>query len=142
MKIRELMTDPVVTISQNEAVTTAARLLKRHNVGALPVCDDSGRLRGIVTDRDIVLRCIAAGEDPRETRISEIMSRGVVTAGAEESVDRAAQLMSEDQIRRLPIMENGKVIGMVALGDMARSSACGMEASQALADISSNIRRK
>ena len=58
MKIRELMTDQVVTVSQNEAVTTAARLLKRHNVGALPVCDDNGRLRGIVTDRDIVLRCI------------------------------------------------------------------------------------
>lgn len=142
MKIRELMTDQVVTVSQNEAVTTAARLLKRHNVGALPVCDDSGKLRGIVTDRDIVLRCIAAGEDPRETRVSEIMSRGVVTATAEDSVDRAAQLMSEDQIRRLPIMENGRVVGMVALGDMARSSTCGMEASQALSDISSNIRRK
>ena len=142
MKISELMTDQVVTVSQDEAVTTAARLLKRHNVGALPVCDGNGKLRGIVTDRDIVLRCIAAGEDPRETRISEIMSRGVVTAEADEPIDKAARLMSEDQIRRLPIMDNGNVVGMVTLGDMARSGACGMEAANALSDISSNIRRK
>ncbi|MGI6013559.1 MAG: CBS domain-containing protein [Oscillospiraceae bacterium] len=142
MKISELMTDQVVTVSQDEAVTTAARLLKRHNVGALPVCDGNGKLRGIVTDRDIVLRCIAAGENPHETRISEIMSRSVVTASTDDSIDKAARLMSEDQIRRLPIMDNGKVVGMVALGDMARNCTCGMEAASALSEISSNIRRR
>ena len=142
MKISELMTDQVVTVSQDEAVTTAARLLKRHNVGALPVCDGNGKLRGIITDRDIVLRCIAAGEDPRETRISEIMSRSVITASSEDPIDKAARLMSEDQIRRLPIMDNGKVVGMIALGDMARSCTCEMEAANVLSDISSNIRRR
>lgn len=76
MTVNEIMTGRVVTIGQDEPVSAAARLLKRHNLGALPVCDGSGRLRGLLTDRDIVLRCVAADEDPKTTRIGEIMSRG------------------------------------------------------------------
>jgi CBS domain-containing protein len=142
MNVCDIMTDRVISVGQSEPVSAAARLLKRHNIGALPVCDDSGRLRGIVTDRDIVTRCIAADADPRETKVSEIMSRGVITASPFDEVERAVRLMSVDQVRRLPITDNGRVVGMVALCDMARSCNCEMEAAEALTEISSNVKRK
>ncbi len=142
MKICDIMSDRVVSIEQDEFVATAAKLLKRCNVGALPVCDDKGRLRGIITDRDIVMRCVAMDADPKGTRVGEIMSRGIVTASPFDDVDKAVKLMSADQVRRLPVMDEGKLVGMVTLCDMARSCSCEMEASEALTEISSNFRRK
>lgn len=142
MKISDIMTDRIISVGKDESVSAAARMLKRHNVGALPVCDDAGRLRGIVTDRDIVLRCIAAQEDPNKIKVSEIMSRGVITISPEDPVEKAVRLMSEDQVRRIPVMSDGMLVGMVSLGDMAKRSATNMEAAAALADISSNVKRK
>ena len=139
MKVSDIMSGRVVTIGQKEPVIAAARLLKRMNLGALPVTDDSGRLRGILTDRDIVLRCVAAGADPKTLEIREIMRRGVVTAAPGADVAEAARLMRGDQVRRLPVVDHGKLVGMVSLADMARR--CDMEAAAALADISSNLRR-
>lgn len=142
MKVRQIMTDHVVTVGQREPVAHAARLMKRGNLGALPVCDDEGRLRGIVTDRDIVTRCIAADDDPGDTPVREIMSRGIVTCGAEDDADELARTMSARQVRRVPVTEGGKVIGMVSLGDLARNDLFSMEAAEALSEISSNILRK
>jgi CBS domain-containing protein len=142
MNICDIMTDRVVSIEQNEPVSAAAKLLKSCNVGALPVCDDKGRLRGMLTDRDIVLRCVAADADPRQTRVSEIMSRGIITASPFDGVDKAVKLMSADQVRRLPVMDDGRLVGMVTLCDMARSCNCEMEASEALTEISSNFKRR
>lgn len=139
MKVSDIMSGRVVSIGQKEPVIAAARLLKRMNLGALPVTDDSGKLRGIITDRDIVLRCVAAGADPRTLEIHEIMSRGVVTASPGADVSEAARLMRGDQVRRLPVVDGGRLVGMVSIADMARR--CDMEAAAALADISSNLRR-
>lgn len=142
MTVSDLMSAHVVSIGQDEPVSAAARLLKRANVGALPVCDARQRLRGIVTDRDIVTRCVAAGADPEETPVKEIMSRGVVTAAPGETLGAAAKRMRTDQVRRLPVLDEGRLVGIVTLCDMARSSACDMEAAAALAEITSNVRRK
>lgn len=142
MKVCDIMTNRVVSIEQHEPVSAAARLLKNCNVGSVPVCDEKGRLRGIVTDRDIVLRCVATGGDPQETKVSEIMSRGISTVSPFDELSSAVQLMSEDQIRRLPVIDDGRLVGMVTLCDMARNCGCDMEASQALSEISSNFRRK
>ncbi len=142
MKICDIMTDKVVSIGQNEPVSAAARLLKRCNIGALPVCDDKTRLRGIVTDRDIVTRCVAADADPNDTKVGEIMSRGIVTAGPTDDVSHAVKLMGEDQVRRLPVVDDGRLVGVVTLCDMARSCNCDMEAGQALSEISANVKRK
>ena len=139
MKISEIMSERVVTIDQREPVIAAARLLKRMNLGALPVTDRSGKLVGMLTDRDIVVRCVAAGGDPREMSVGDIMSRGVVTASPESEVSDAARRMGRGQARRLPVAEGGKLVGMLSLPDMARR--CDMEAAAALADISSNLRR-
>lgn len=141
MKVCDIMSEKVISIDQNEPVSAAAKLLKRCNIGALPVCDGDHRLRGIVTDRDIVLRCVAADADPKEIKVGEIMSRGIVTASPFDEVSQAAKIMSTDQVRRLPVLDGGRLVGMVTLCDMARDCNCDMEAGEALTEISSNFRR-
>ena len=141
MKVCDIMTSRVISVSQKEPITAAARLMKRHNLGALPVCDDEGRLRGMVTDRDIVTRCVAADMDPADTMLREIMSRGIRTCSSQDDVNTAAQTMSKEQVRRLPVTDEGRLVGIVSLADMARREAFSMEAAEALGDISHNIRR-
>ena len=94
MQVKEVMSRRIIAISPEESVAVAARLLSQHNIGALPVCSRDGRLRGMVTDRDIVVRCVAAGDDPERTRVAEIMTRRVLAAEPDRSVDEAARLMA------------------------------------------------
>lgn len=141
MQVRDLMSQGVVTIEPGESASLAARLLSRHNIGSLPVCGEDGRLRGIITDRDIVLRCLAAEEDPTRTTVGEIMTRGCATVSPRDDVREAGRIMAATQVRRLPVTEEGKVVGMVSLGDLATSRAHDMEASKALSDISDNLRK-
>ena len=142
MKICDVMTDNVVSIGIGAPVSAAAKLLKRCNIGALPVCDEKGALKGMLTDRDIVTRCVALGGDPEKVKVEEIMSRGIVTTGPFEEIEHAVRLMSEDQVRRIPVLDSGRLVGMVSLCDMARNCNCDMEAAEALAEISSNLKRK
>ena len=142
MKVCDIMTGKVITIAPAEPVSAAAKLLRRYNIGALPVVDGHRGLRGIVTDRDIVTRCVALESDPRETAVAEIMSRGVVTATPFEEVSAAARAMSADRVRRLPVLDEGRVVGMVSLADLARDCNCDMEAAEALTEISGNLQRK
>ena len=141
MQVRDYMSPSVVSITPEESAALAARLLARHNVGALPVCGPEGNLRGMVTDRDIVLRCVAAEEDPARTRVKDIMTRGCAAVAPDADPREAAQLMAEKQVRRLPVVEDGRVVGVVSLGDLARSQRYDMEASKALSKISNNVRR-
>ena len=141
MLVRELMNPGVVTIEPTSSAALAARLLSRHNVGALPVCTPDGRLRGMVTDRDIVLRCVAAEEDPAQTPVRDIMTRGCAAVAPDADPREAVRLMAEKQVRRLPVVEEGRVVGVVSLGDLARSQRYDMEASKALSEISDNVRR-
>ena len=141
MEVSKLMSPNVITIAPDESAALAARLLSRHNIGVLPVCSDGGRLRGVVTDRDIVLRCVAAEENPAEVPVSSIMSKGVSTVSPSEDVRSASHTMAQAQVRRLPVVERGRLVGMLSLGDLAASQSCNMEASKALSDISDVIRR-
>ena len=141
MQVSQLMNTHVITIAPDESAALAARLISRHNIGVLPVCGDDGTLRGVVTDRDIVLRCVAAEEDPAKTPVKAIMSKGVSTAAPADDLRTASYLMAQKQIRRLPVVSEGKIVGMLSLGDIASSQQCHMEASKALADISDVIRR-
>lgn len=139
MKIREVMTKPVIRISGDETVEVAARTLAHYNIGALPVCGSDGRLQGLVTDRDLVTRCIAAGKNPGMTKVSQIMSGSVIGIEPDLETEAAAQIMGRRQIRRLPVLENERLCGMVSLGDLTRAEA---DAGQALTQISSNIRQE
>lgn len=139
MKLRELMSKPVVRIQPEETVTVAARMLEHNNIGALPVCGADGRLCGMVTDRDIVTRCLAAGKSPQTTSVREIMTSRLYVARPDMEASLAAGLMGREQIRRLPVMENGKLCGMVSLGDLARKEESCIEAGDALTEISSRL---
>lgn len=141
MQVREVMNPHVVTIDPAESAALAARLLARHNIGALPVCSANGQLQGIVTDRDIILRCVAPEEDPASIPVKRIMTRQLRTLSPEEDVRQAAWLMASQQIRRLPVVEKGAVIGVVSLGDLARCGKYEMEISKALTEISENVKR-
>ena len=139
MKLREIMTECVVRIHPEESVAVAARALARYNVGALPVCGNDGRLCGVVTDRDLVTRCIAAGRAPNGTAVREVMTTHVVSAAPDTDTVAAAQLMGQQQIRRLPVLENGRLCGMVSLGDLAKREETTDAAADALTGISSNV---
>ncbi len=141
MQVCDLMNPNIICIAPDESVALAARLLARHNIGALPVCQDKGRLCGMLTDRDIVLRCIASEDSPSLTPVSAIMSRSLRTLAPQDDLRTASHRMAQEQVRRMPVVEQGKLLGMLSLGDIARSYHCDMEVSKALADISENIRR-
>ncbi|MDR0951533.1 MAG: CBS domain-containing protein [Oscillospiraceae bacterium] len=141
MNIGEIMTGNVISIREDESVSAAAKLLKRNNIGSLPVHDSRGKLKGIVTDRDIVLRCVAADEDASVIKVSEIMSRNLVTADSSDSTEKVSQKMASSRVRRLPVTEGGMLVGIVALADIARSADCKMEAAKALTEISGNFRK-
>ena len=139
MVVKELMTSGVVTVEPNSSAALAARLLARHNVGALPVCGPDGRLRGMVTDRDIILRCVAPEDDPAQTPVKDIMSRSCAFAAPDMDCAQAGALMARSQVRRLPVVEGGRVVGILALSDLARCGQYDMEAAQALSEISDNV---
>jgi len=136
------MTPHVVSVEPTSSAALAARLISRHNVGLLPVCSGDRRLRGVVTDRDIVLRCVAAEEDPAQTPVRDIMTRGCVTVAPDDDCQEATRLMSLQQVRRLPVVDRGKLVGMISLADVAKSHRYDMEAAQALCEISENIIRR
>ena len=139
MKIRELMTDAVIQADPDMTVSAAAKTLTHYNIGALPVCTADGALCGMVTDRDIVTRCLASGIAPEKTTLRQIMTAGVVSAQPDMEVGVAAHLMGRQQVRRLPVVENGKLCGMVSLGDLANQEESNPDAADALGDICSNI---
>ena len=142
MQIEAMMTKHVRSIHGDEPLSAAARLLKKDNIGCLPVCDDKGRLQGILTDRDIALRCVAAGTDPTTTKVKDVMTAGVYTLSPTDSTDTAAELMRKAQVRRLPVCEKGQLCGMVTLGDLTTRCGCTPETMQTLTDLSSCICRR
>ena len=139
MKVKEVMTPKVIRISPEETAAVAARTLTHYNIGILPVCDYGGRLCGLVTDRDLVIRCIAAGKNPAATAVGDVMTRNVVWADGGMDVAVAAHLMGRQQVRRLPVVENGRLCGMVSLADMAEREETAPDAGDALAEISCNL---
>ena len=139
MKLRDVMSNPVIRIHPDESVAVAARTLYRYNIGALPVCGSDGRVCGLITDRDIVTRCLAAGRSPASTAVRDVMTSKVISARPDMEANLAAGLMGREQIRRLPVMENGKLCGMVSLGDLAMKDETSIDAGDALTEISSNL---
>ena len=139
MKVRDIMTKPVIHISPAESVEVAARTLAQYNIGALPVCGNDGKLCGVITDRDLVTRCVASGKRPADTLVREVMTGQVQSVQPDMEAGVAAHLMGRQQVRRLPVVENGKLCGMVSLGDLAKREESVMDAADALTDISDNI---
>jgi CBS domain-containing protein len=119
MQLKEIMTRGVNVISPEATLKEAAEKMKNLDVGPLPVCDGE-RLVGMLTDRDITVRVVAAGCDPSTTKVGDVMTPEVVYCFEDQSVEEAAKLMEEQQIRRLPVLNRNKwLVGIISLGDLA-----------------------
>ena len=140
MRVKDCMTKQVISVGAGEPVSVAARLMARYNLGALPVRGTDGQLEGMLTDRDIVLRCIAAERSPKAVRVREVMTRSVAAAAPDTDATAAAGIMAARQVRRLPVTEEGRLVGMVSLADLSRRPDYMMEAAEALEDICAGIR--
>lgn len=139
MKVRQLMTPRVIRISPGETAAVAARTLTQYNIGMLPVCGADGQLCGVVTDRDLVVRCMASGRQPGSTRVADLMTRQVTAVRPDMEASMAASLMARQQVRRLPVVENGRLCGMLSLADLAQEPDSAPDATDALAEISGNV---
>jgi CBS domain-containing protein len=116
--VRDVMTRGVRTVSPSQSLAEAAEVMRGEDVGSVPV-EAEGRLIGIVTDRDIVTRAVAERRDPQTVKVDEVASRELVTVEPEHDLDEALALMARHQVRRLPVVEEGRLVGMLAQADVA-----------------------
>jgi CBS domain-containing protein len=122
-KARDIMSEDCTCVGENETLTDAARRLAELNVGAMPICGDDDRLKGMITDRDIVVRAVAVGKDPAQTHVSELAQGDgqTITVGADDSIEEALRTMAEHQVRRLPVIDGKRLVGIIAQADIARN---------------------
>lgn len=130
-RISDVMTADPTTCPEDATLEDAARLMRQEDIGDVLVTRD-GRLTGIVTDRDIVVRALAEGMSPTETRVGEVASADAATLSPDDAVDRAVRLMRDRALRRVPVVDDGRPVGIVSIGDLAVARDPG----SALADIS------
>jgi len=118
---RDIMTGDAECASTNDSLVDAARKLRDLDVGALPICGDDDRLQGMITDRDIVVKCVADGGDPNSVKVSELAEGKPVTIGADDSVEEALRTMSQHGVRRLPVIDGHELIGVLSQADVAKN---------------------
>ncbi len=119
MQTRQVMEKNLVTVPFHASIQEAAAKMKQYNVGSIIIVEDGAKLKGMVTDRDIALKVTAENKDPRSTCVCDIMSTDVITAEADSDIDSAVRIMNRAKVMRLPITENGKLVGIVSLADLA-----------------------
>lgn len=139
MQIQEIMTKSVKTVAPSDSIKKAAEIMQSVDCGSVPVTDGD-KVVGMVTDRDIVVKQIAGGKSP-DSPVKECMTSDVVTAKPDTDAQDAADIMADNQVRRLPVVENGKLVGIVAIADLARKNIFVSESGKALSEISEPNRR-
>ncbi|MGE5111519.1 MAG: CBS domain-containing protein [Acidobacteriaceae bacterium] len=140
MKIRELMTTNPTTAQLNATLDEIATIMRQEDVGSVPIVDDD-ELVGMVTDRDIVVRCVAEGGDTSESTAEDILSEGLVTISPDADVQEGEELMSRHQIRRLPVVSDGRLEGMISLGDLAVKAREKKGPEEVLEHVSTGVKR-
>ena len=120
-KARDIMTGSPECVGENDSIIDAAKKLQKLNIGAMPICGEDDRLKGMLTDRDIVIKVLAEGRDPSTTRAGELGEGKPVTIGADDDIDLLIKTMAEYKVRRLPVIDGHKLIGIVSQADVARN---------------------
>ena len=118
---RDIMSGSAECASESDTLVDAARRMKDLDVGSLPICGEDDRLKGVITDRDIVVNCVADGRDPSSVKVSEMGDGKPVTIGADDSVDEILRTMTEHAVRRLPVIDGDRLVGIVSQADVARN---------------------
>lgn len=140
MKVRDLMTPNPKCAEPDTTVEEIATMMKEEDIGCVPVVDDDGQVAGVITDRDIVLRCIAEGKDPSECRADDVISPQSVCISPDADAKEAASLMADRQIRRLAVVENDRLVGMLSLGDVAVKQQDDRLSGDVLQDVSEGVK--
>ncbi len=122
MKVKECMCDEVCCMTPDKTVKDCATLMSNKHIGCVPICDDTQNVVGLVTDRDIILRAIACNKDVNTTPVSEIMTCNVCTCTSDADITEAEDLMSKNQVKRIPIIDNNKIVGILTLGDLSANT--------------------
>lgn len=135
MKVREKMSKSVGYVKPTNTVVEAAQVMQKLNVGSVPVFDQN-KVVGVVTDRDIVVRNVAHGKVPQDTKVQDVMTSQVTTVTPDMDVEEVSKIMAQQQIRRVPVVENNQLVGILSLGDIATDYRFDTEASEALTEIS------
>lgn len=121
IKARDIMTGGAECVGASETLEQAARKMKELDVGALPICGEDNRLKGMLTDRDIAIKCVAEGGDPRTAKAGDFGEGKPVTIGADDTIEEAIRTMQEHQVRRLPVIDGHDLVGMLSQADIARN---------------------
>lgn len=127
MRVKECMCNNVIYTNPGDTLENVAKIMNEYHIGCVPVCEEQGKVVGFVTDRDIILRSVACGKDCSNTKVSDIMTTQVIKTTPDTELEEVTKTMSQNQIRRLPVIENGKVIGILTLGDIARNAEVSKE---------------
>jgi len=122
MKVREAMAKTVSSARKNDKVIDVAKKMKQEGAGFIPVVEDGGTIIGVITDRDITIRCIAEGHDPRNETAEHLMSRDVTTISPDDDIEQAAHMMERGEIRRLAVAENGRLVGVLSHGNLVQAT--------------------
>ncbi len=134
--VRHVMTEAPKTLNPQRTVADAAGLMTQYDVGVIPLADDRGTVVGLVTDRDLVVRVLAKQRDPREVTLGEVATKNVITISPDTNVAEARDLMAEHRIRRLPVVKDGELVGILALGDIAVADASKRAVGETLEEVS------
>jgi CBS domain-containing protein len=119
-KARDIMSPECTCLGENDTILDAAKRLAELDVGAMPICGEDDRLKGMITDRDIVVKVLAEGKDPSSTRVGDLATQGeVVTIGADDSIDEALRTMTDHKVRRLPVIDGRECVGILSQADLA-----------------------
>jgi CBS domain-containing protein len=140
MKVRDVMTSEVITANADTTLEEIATMMKSEDTGAIPVVEER-ELLGIVTDRDIVIRCVAEGRDPAEVMAEDILTDNLEVVDPDTDVAEALELMGRNQIRRLPVVNDGQLVGMVSIGDLAVKQGDERDTGETLKDVSQGVKR-
>lgn len=135
MKIKDIMSTPALSVSEYTDVFHIAKIMAENDVGVIPVCEKNGKIIGVVTDRDIVIRGVSKGQPMDSLIAKEIMTSQITTVSPMTELDDAFDIMAEIQVRRLPVVENSQLIGMVSLGDLSQALDYSFEISDAISEV-------
>lgn len=136
--VSEIMTKDVKVCAPHDSVTAAAKIMRDINCGSVPICEGKNII-GMITDRDIVLQCVAEGKDCNSVHCHDCMTANVITCAPDTEVHECARIMADHQIRRIPVVRNGELVGICAIGDLAAIHIYANEAGEALSQISEQI---
>ena len=121
MRVKDFMCKKVVRATENTTLNEIAKLMQTNDVGCVPICNNENNVVGFITDRDIITRCVATNQNCGKTKASEIMTKNVIKTTPDTTIEDATETMTNNQIKRLPVIENNEIVGILSVGDLAKS---------------------